>query len=152
MIEFENKIEIKKPITEVFAFISDFENIPKWNYYVFEVKKISKGKTKVGTIFHQTRKSDKQSFKIIEYETDKEVTIQTLPNSSPAFEMIFNFVALENGTRLIYKWKLDSGKLRLIEKLLKNKVRKAVMQNLMKLKELLENRSVQLQDGRLVQI
>ena len=39
MMEFENTIVIKKPIKEVFAFISNFENIPKWNYYVLEVKK-----------------------------------------------------------------------------------------------------------------
>jgi hypothetical protein len=47
---------------------------------------------------------------------------------------------------------LDSAKPLLIEKLAKIKVKKAVMQNLIKLKELLENGSVQLQDGRLVQI
>jgi hypothetical protein len=40
MMEFENTIVIKKPIKEVFAFISNFENIPKWNYYVLEVKKM----------------------------------------------------------------------------------------------------------------
>jgi len=29
MLEFENTIRIDRPIDEVFAFLSDFENIPK---------------------------------------------------------------------------------------------------------------------------
>jgi uncharacterized membrane protein len=152
MIEFENTIKIKRPINEVFAFISNFENIPKWNYYVLEVKKITEGSIKVGTTFHQIRKIDNQYFEIIEYEAGRRVSIQTLPNSSPAFEMIFSFNPVENGTQLVDKWKLNSGKPGLIEKLAKMKVKKAVRQNLTKLKELLENGSVKLQDGRLAQI
>jgi uncharacterized membrane protein len=152
MIEFENTIEIKKPINEVFAFISNFENIPKWNYYVLEVKKITEGSIKVGTTFHQTRKIDDQSFQIIEYEAGKRVSIQTLPNSRPAFEMIFSFNPVGTETQLVDKWKLDSGKPGFIEKLAKMKAKKAVMQNLKKLKELLEEGSVTLQDGRLAQI
>ncbi len=43
MLEFENTIRIDRPIAEVFAFLSDLENIPKWNYYVLEVTKLSNG-------------------------------------------------------------------------------------------------------------
>ena len=38
MLEFENTVYIDRPVDEVFAFLSDFENIPKWNYYVLEVR------------------------------------------------------------------------------------------------------------------
>jgi len=38
VLEFENTIRIDRPIAEVFAFPSDFENIPKWSYYVLEVR------------------------------------------------------------------------------------------------------------------
>ena len=41
MLEFENTIRIDRPVGEVFAFLSDFENIPKWNYYVLEVQHAS---------------------------------------------------------------------------------------------------------------
>lgn len=34
MIEFNHSISIKRPINEVFAFLSDFENISKWDYYI----------------------------------------------------------------------------------------------------------------------
>jgi uncharacterized membrane protein len=41
MLEFENTVYTDRPIGEVFAFLSDFENIPKWNYYVLEVRQRS---------------------------------------------------------------------------------------------------------------
>ena len=34
MLAFENTIRIDRTVAEVFAFLSDFEHIPKWNYYV----------------------------------------------------------------------------------------------------------------------
>jgi len=43
MIEFKHSISIKRSINEVFAFLSDFENISKWNYYVLEVRRVSEG-------------------------------------------------------------------------------------------------------------
>jgi phosphoribosyl 1,2-cyclic phosphodiesterase len=75
------------------------KNIPKWNYYVLDVKKITEGSIKVGTRLHQTGKIDNLSFKIIEYEDGKRVTIQTLPNSSPTFEMTYSFDPVETGFR-----------------------------------------------------
>ncbi|MEE4310252.1 MAG: SRPBCC family protein [candidate division KSB1 bacterium] len=152
MIEFENVIEIEKPVREVFAFVSNFENASKWNYYVLEVKKTTEGPVKVGTTFYQTRKTDNQSFKIVEYEPEKKVSIQTLPDSKPSFEMRFSFEPVKEGTRLIDNWKLDSGKPGLIEKLAKIMVQKAAKENLKKLKKLLETGKVELQDGRLKQI
>jgi uncharacterized membrane protein len=53
MIEFENTICIDCPIAEVFAFLSDLENIPRWNYYVLEVTKLTGGPIGIGTMHHQ---------------------------------------------------------------------------------------------------
>ena len=58
MLEFENTIRVDRPIVEVFAFLSDLENIPKWNYYVVEVRKLSDGPIGIGTRYHQVRKTD----------------------------------------------------------------------------------------------
>jgi uncharacterized membrane protein len=40
---FENTVMIRRPIEDVFAFLSDFENIPKWNYAIVETRKVSEG-------------------------------------------------------------------------------------------------------------
>jgi uncharacterized membrane protein len=34
---------IRRPIEDVFAFLSDFENVPKWNYAIVETRKVSEG-------------------------------------------------------------------------------------------------------------
>jgi uncharacterized protein YndB with AHSA1/START domain len=45
---FENTVMIGRPIEEVFAFFSDFENVPKWNYAIVETRKVSEGPVGVG--------------------------------------------------------------------------------------------------------
>jgi uncharacterized membrane protein len=55
VLEFENIIHIDRPVEEVFAFLSDFESIPKWNYYVLEVRQLSEIPIGVGTTYHQIR-------------------------------------------------------------------------------------------------
>ena len=150
MLEFENTIAIERPIDEVFAFLSDFENIPKWNYYVLEVRQLSESPIGIGTTYHQGRKSDQQDFRIIEFEPDHMVAVKTLPQSSPSFERRFTLYEEGDTTRLRDQWKLDTGKPALLERLARGRVKSAVAENLAKLKELLEEGRVILQDGRQV--
>ena len=153
MIEFKHSISIKRPINEVFAFLSDFENISKWNYYVLEVRKVSEGAVDVGTTYHQVRKIDEQLFQITEFELNLKVAVKTLPESSLQFERRFTLQAEGNTTHIINEWeKLVTGKPALIEKLATGRVRSAVDENLGKLKELLETGSATLQDGRQVSL
>ena len=55
MQTFENTVTIQRPAGEVFAFLADFENIPRWNYAIEETSKASAGPTGVGTRYRQTR-------------------------------------------------------------------------------------------------
>ena len=150
MIEFENTIVVNRPVEDVFAFVSDFENVPKWNYYVQNVTKTSGGPPGVGTTYYQTRKTDEQDFRVIAYEPGQTVAVQTLPGSQPAFEMRFTFEPVQGGTRIVDEWKLETGKPGLLERLGAGQAKGAVKENLTKLKELLETGRVQLQDGRTV--
>ena len=153
MIEFKHSVSIKRPINEVFAFLSDFENISKWNYYVLEVRKISEGAVGVGTTYHQVRKTDEQLFQITEFELNLKVAVKTLPESSLQFERRFTLQADGSTTHIIDEWEeLDTGKPALIEKLAAGRVRSAVVENLGKLKEFMETGSVTLQDGRKVSL
>ena len=153
MIRFENSISIERPVAEVFAFLSDFENIPKWNYYVLEVRKISDGPVGVGTKYHQVRKTDEQVFQITEFKLNHKIAVKTLPESSLQFERRFTLQAEGSNTHIIDKWEeLDTGRPALIEKLAARKVKSAVAENLNKLKVLLETGRVTLQDGRKVSL
>ena len=148
MLEFENAIAVERPIDEVFAFLSDFENIPKWNYYVHEVRQLSESPIGIGTTYHQVRKTDEQDFRIIEFEANNTVAVKTLPQSSPSFERRFTLYEEGDTTRIRDQWKLDTGRPALLERLARGRVKSAVSENLSKLKELLQEGRVVLQDGR----
>jgi carbon monoxide dehydrogenase subunit G len=150
VLEFENTIPIERPIDEVFAFLSDFENIPKWNYYVLEVRQLSESPIGIGTTYHQVRKSDQQDFRIIEFEANNTVAVKTLPQSSPSFERRFTLYEEGETTRIRDQWKLDTGRPALLEWLARGRVKSAVSENLTKLKDLLQERRVVLQDGQQV--
>lgn len=152
MIEFENRVEIDRPVEEVFDFVANFENVPRWNYYVQRVTKTSAGPVGIDSTFHQVRKTDQQDFRVVDYEPGEHVTVQTLPRSRPQFEMRFRFERAGQGTRVIDTWKLDTGRPAILERLAAGRVKAAVKENLMKLKELLETGSVRLQDGRRVEL
>ncbi len=84
MLEFENTIAIDRLTDEIFAFPSDFQNIPKWNYYVLEVGQLSDGPTGIGTTYHQIRKTGQQDLRIIEFKPNHTVAVKTLPHVAPA--------------------------------------------------------------------
>jgi uncharacterized membrane protein len=148
MLEFENTIRIDRPVDEVFVFLSDFENIPKWNYYVLEVRQLSDNPVGVGTTYHQLRKTDEQDLRITEFEPNHMVAVKTLPQSSPSFERKFALYGEGNTTQVRDQWKLDTGRPAVLERLARGRVKSAVAENLAKLKELLEEGRVVLQDGR----
>jgi uncharacterized membrane protein len=148
VLEFENAIAIERPIDEVFAFLSDFENIPKWNYYVLEVRQLSESPIGVGTTHHLVRKTDEQDFRITEFEPNHTVAVKTLPQSSPRLEMRFTLYEEGSATWVRDEWRLDTGRPAILERLLGGRVKSAVAENLAKLKELLEEGRAVLQDGR----
>jgi uncharacterized membrane protein len=150
VLEFENTIRIDRPVEEVFAFLSDFENIPKWNYYVLEVRQLSEGLIGVGTTYHQVRKSDQQDLRVIEFEPGHTVAVKTLPQSSPDLEMRFTLYEEGITTRVRDEWKLNTGRPAIFERLAGGRIKSAVAENLARLKELLEEGQVVLQDGRQV--
>jgi hypothetical protein len=148
MIHFDLAIDVERPSEDVFAFVADFRNMPRWNYFVTRVDKLTAGPIGVGTRFHQIRKSDQQDYEITRLEPDRTVEITTSPSSSPALTMRFELARIPGGTRLTDTWTLATGHPRPLEQLGARRVRAAVSDNLAKLKQLLETGTAQLQDGR----
>jgi uncharacterized membrane protein len=147
MIDFTNKIHIERPLDEAFEFISDFENLSKWNYYVTDVKKLGDEPVGIGTKYHQIRKTDQQQFQVTEYERNQVVAIETLPPEKK-LHMRFQFDKVDGGVEITDTWQLEANAPGPLHWLAEKKVKSAVTQNLKKLKSLLENGRVTLQDGR----
>jgi uncharacterized protein YndB with AHSA1/START domain len=146
-MHFTNTLIIDRPVTETFAFISDFENMPKWNYFVEETTSQSPPSRGVGTIYRQRRRTDEQHFVVTDFEPDQLVAVRTL-RPARDLQMRFTFAPYGGGTRLTDNWTLDTVLPRWLERIGASTVSSAVQDNLAKLKELLETGQVRLQDGR----
>jgi hypothetical protein len=114
------------------------------------VRKLSDGPIGVGTLYHQARKTDEQRFRITEFERNRKIVVKTLPQSRPQLERSFTLSEEDGATRIRDEWKLNTGIPGLLEKLGAGRVKSAVAENLAKLKQLLEQGQVVLQDGRRV--
>ena len=55
MATFQNTVTIRRPVEDVFAFLADFENVPKWNKAILRTRKTSPGPVGVGTTYRQVR-------------------------------------------------------------------------------------------------
>lgn len=69
--QFEGTAEINRPIAEVFAFLANGENDPKFSPRVLHIEKTTSGPTEVGTVYASTVKDagvkSKREFKITEF-------------------------------------------------------------------------------------
>ena len=55
MQTFQNTVTIARPAGEVFAFLADLRNIPRWNYAIARTVPTSPGPAEVGATYRQTR-------------------------------------------------------------------------------------------------
>jgi carbon monoxide dehydrogenase subunit G len=74
---FEGSVVIDRPIEEVFAFLADGENDPKFSPRVMEIAKTTDGPTGVGTVYASTVKDagmkTRRQFEITEFEAPTKI-------------------------------------------------------------------------------
>jgi len=145
VVRFQNHVQIDRPIEEVFGFVADFRNVPKWNSSVRTVEQETEGPVGLNTLYRQVRRHDEQRFKITEYNPPRGVSVETTLDSEPAFRMRLRFAQRGDQRTLVSDtWELDSVSDRLRARLFSRRMRRAAAENLYKLKELLETGSTTL--------
>ena len=141
MATFENTVVIRRPIEEVFGFLADFENIPKWNYAIVATHKVSEGPIGVGTMYEQVRSVPSRSeerFEVTAHNPPQQLEIQGQLGPFPS-RLSYGLAAAPEGTRVTNTVELElRGPGRLLGRVAVPRVRDAVAANLQKLKELLE--------------
>ena len=140
MATFENTVMIRRSIEDVFGFLSDFENVPTWNYAIVETHKVSKGPVGVGTIYQQVRSvpSREERLEVTAYNPPRQLEIQGQLGPFPS-HLSYALDAVAEGTRVTNAVELElRGPGRLLGRVVVPRVRDAVAANLQKLKELLE--------------
>ena len=150
-MRFANEIDLSVARDDVFAFVADQRNIPLWNYYVTGVVQERGNGPAVGARYYQTRQTDSQHMAITLLSPGESLTVETV-DGTPVVRRHIAFRQTRRGTRLIDSWDLATGYPGVLELFAVRRIRRAVAANLEKLKQLLEEGAVQLQDGRSVSV
>ena len=144
MATFQNTVTIRRAVEDVFTFLADFENIPKWNYAIVETKKTSPGAVGVGTTYRQIRSIPdrrEEGFEVTAFESASRLEVHG--DIGPFIATIsYLLTPIGDGTRLnnAVDLKPSSAVLRLFAPLAVSRVKASVAANLEKLKQVLETR------------
>jgi carbon monoxide dehydrogenase subunit G len=140
-MKFSNTITIERFTHDVFEFVSDLENIPKWNYAIAETQKVSEGPVGVGTRYRQVRSlpsRSEETLQVTQFEPDRRFAVH---GGLGPFEgtLFYEFEDVGGSTRLTNEADLEAhGVLKLAGPITSGRVRSAVAANLEMLKQLLE--------------
>jgi hypothetical protein len=142
METFENALTIHRPVEDVFSFLADFENVPRWNYAIEATRKTSPGPVGVGTTYSQTRsvpRRAEEGFEVTLFEPVSRLAIRGRIGPFQA-TMSYRLQPADGGTRLTNQVELEpaSAPLRLVAPVAVPRVRTAVAANLETLKRILE--------------
>lgn len=143
MINVEESIIINCPIAEVFAFVANFENHPKWESNFQKVKLLNSTPNGVGTKYQCELKLPGQTatsvFEITEYEVNKKIAFEGEAAGPAKPDGSFLFASVGDGTRVTLLPRPQfRGFFKLLEPLMVGYVRKQNQDHLSKLKRILE--------------
>ena len=145
MITNKKIITISRPVEEVFAYVGDAGNGPKWQKALVEVRRITAGPLGVGTQYSGVRKFMGRNMESIiqytTYEPNKKVVFKSISGSSP-LEQTFLFESTAGGTQLTTRLEMEtSGLMGLAKPLIASSLKREVDENFDILKDLLESRA-----------
>lgn len=100
--KFEATVDIDRPVEEVFAFLADGRNDPKFSPRVLEISRTPEGPTTVGTVFRSTVKdaglTTRREFRISEFESPRMMRWNEISkNAVTASEGGYDLEALPDG-------------------------------------------------------
>jgi len=143
MAAVENTVTIMRPAEEVFAYLADAENLPRWNYAIEQTRKITAGPVGAGTVYRQTRtipSRSQEEFEIVVFQPPGQLVLDgTFGPFRARTSYLLEPVA--GGTGLTNRWELEAtpAPLRLLAPVAIPRVKAAVAKNLRTLKQILEN-------------
>jgi len=142
MATLEAKITIKKPIEEIFNFVTDVNNAAKWQSGIIEAKATSNGTTGVGTTYQYItqvmgRKIETEG-EVTAYERNSRYAWKSTKGPFPISGNM-SFEKTADGVRVTDTVKVEPGGFfKLAEPLMVKQQSSQMEEDLAKLKELLE--------------
>ena len=142
MEAFKNAVTIRRTPKEIFAFLADFENVPRWNYAIESTTKVSPGPVGMGTVYHQIRSIPsraEEGFEVTVFEPERRLAIKVTVGPFHA-RVSYLLESVGNATRLPNDVEMEpsSSFARILAPLAVYRVKAAVAENLEKLRLILE--------------
>jgi len=144
-VKVKHGIRINRSVQDVFAFISDPDNMPKWQSTLHNVK--GKQKTKGdGKLQHQARVRDERNvlgkeidseYEVVNFQQDKTLELM-LVNGPVSFRMRWDLEAVDGGTFLTADGGGDLGNLGMSDQAANNACQHLLEGDLRTLRTLLE--------------
>ena len=146
MVKIEKSILIHRPVAEVFAYLSNWENAPQWQSGLLESRQTTSGPVGVGTQYIGARKflgrRLEGTAEICAYEANRSFSIKSVSSQTP-FVQNFVFKPEAGGVRLTTDLKLQAGGLMgLAEPLIAAGAKREFEADFDTLKDFLESQSV----------
>lgn len=142
MIRVTAEVEVDRPAEEVFAFLADAENNPRWQKGMRSCRWVTEPPTGVGSVYEQQAsflgRPILSTFEVVAYEPGSSITIQTIESTFP-IRVTRAVEPLDRGrTRVSATVEGDpSGVFRLATPLLRGMVRRSVHGDYRRLRALL---------------
>ena len=142
MTKLESSVVINRPLEEVFAFVTDFDNATQWMAELVEGKQTSEGPLGVGTtlsgVARPMGRRVESTQEVVEYEPNSKYAIKS--TSGPvASQDNYTFESVAGGTKLTRVAEAEvSGVFKLAEPLFARMMRRQFETNFANLKDLLE--------------
>jgi hypothetical protein len=142
MITFETSTRISRPIEDVFAFVSEPRNFPRWNSAVQAVRKTSAGDSGVAASYLMERALPTgravNELEVMTREWPREFAIRTTAGPTP-FRYHYGFSADNEETVVHLNAEVDlTGPAALLPQLARRTVKNGVDDNFATLKQILE--------------
>jgi uncharacterized membrane protein len=145
-MKLEMHADIDRPPQQVFAFLANAENMPRWRTDLDEVEQITEGPPQRGTRFRFVRQKPhiESTAEWVEFEQDRKLSWQGAPASIGLATMQFsgehNVLPREGGTHLrcIFVTRFG-GAGKVIGPFLKRSVRRELEDNFQTLKQIVES-------------
>jgi len=142
MINLDFGMLVDKPVKDVFAFVADPNNMPKWNSAVVSLEQITPGEVGVGTKFKSTGemmgRRIEGEMQVTAYEPDTKCGFQV--NAGPMqVNITLSFKTVGTGTKVSLNAQGNpAGFFKLAEGVMTGRVKSMMEENLARLKTQLE--------------
>ena len=142
IMNFENSVRISRPVNKVFEYVTDFYNNARWQTDILEMEVTSGGQFGQGSTYRCVNRFMGQRIEteglITEYDPDRRCSIRITAGPVTGTSSLC-FEAVDGDTVFTTTGELDLTYFRLARLLVKRKINKQLINDMDKLKAILEN-------------